>query len=275
MKLLRRIFDFYLDASIHVALSVTSLIFITACFFDIASDLHLILFLFFGTIASYNFIKYGVEAEKYILVASGYHRYIQFFSFIVAGLAAYHANYLSWDVWIWLGILSFLIGLYALPVLPQARNLRNLGVLKILLVAFVWGGTTVILPMVAAMGHHLPWDAHVEAAQRFVLVLILMVPFEIRDLAYDKLTLRTIPQRYGVNKTKIFGGFATILFFSLTFLKDDIQPLELISKGILFLILGALMYKTSRNQAKYFSSFWVEGIPILWWGIVWGLERYL
>ncbi len=273
MKLLRRIFDFYLDASIHVGVSVCSLILVTAIFFDIPYDPHLTLFVFFATIASYNFIKYGVEAEKYILVSSGYHRYIQFFSFIAIGFAAYHANFLPSHVWIWLGILSVFIGLYALPVLPRARNLRNLGILKILLIAFVWGGTTVVLP-VAATTDHLGWDVHIEAAQRFFLVLILMVPFEIRDLAYDKPTLRTIPQRYGVTNTKIFGAFATIAFFFFTFLKDNVNSLELIGKGILFLALGILMFITPRNQSRYFASFWVEAIPIFWWGAVWGLDRY-
>ena len=29
--------------------------------------------------------------------------------------------------------------------------------------------------------------------------------------------------------------------------------------------LPLMVYRTKKMQSKYFSSFWVEGIPILWW----------
>ena len=106
------------------------------------------------------------------------------------------------------------------------------------------------------------------------MVLVLLIPFEIRDLAYDKPELKTIPQRIGVTKTKVFGSFLVLFFFFLTFLKDEITELELIAKGIFFLILGGLMFVTKRNQSKYFASFWVEVIPIFWWFVIWGLAFY-
>lgn len=266
------LFDFYLDASIHVALAVLSLIGLTALFFNIPLDTHLSLFVFFGTIASYNFIKYGVEAEKYILVAGSYHRYIQFFSFVAVGLAAYHANYLPLRLWIVLGVLAVLVGLYTLPIMPGVRGLRNLGLLKLLLIGFVWGGTTVILPFLAVRGE-LPWDVHIEALQRLILVLVLMLPFEIRDLAYDKPSLRTIPQRFGVKATRSMGAVASLLFFLLTFLKDEVTTPELIGKTLLFLILLLLLWRTKKDQSRYFSSFWVEAVPVFWFLLVQALFR--
>jgi len=263
MRLLRQLFDFYLDASIHVALAVLSLIYVTVNLFQISLDIHLALFIFFATIASYNFIKYGVEAEKYILVSNAYHRYIQFFSFVAAGVASYHAQYLNYRVWVVLGFLAILVGLYALPVLPRARNLRNLGILKILMVGFVWGGATVILPYLA-VADHLPWDVHIEALQRFILVLTLMLPFEIRDMAIDNPRLKTIPQRLGVNATRILGVVAGLFFFLLTYLKESFTLPEILGKAFLFLILIIVMWRTRREQSRYFASFWVEIIPILW-----------
>ncbi len=270
MRWLRQIFEFYLNASIHVALAVLCLMFTTALLFNISLDSHLALFVFFGSVASYNFIKYGVEAEKYILVSGPYHRYIQFFSFVAIGLAAYHANYLSLKVWGVLGILAILVGLYALPVLPRVRNLRNLGVLKLLLIGFVWGGTTVILPYLA-VEDRIPWDVHIEALQRLILVLVLMLPFEVRDLAFDDPGLKTIPQRFGVGTTRVIGVVATLIFFLLTYLKDTIAIPELLGKGILAVMLWGVLWRTRKDQSRYFASFWVEAVPVLWLAIVWGL----
>lgn len=218
-------------------------------------------------------MKYGVEAEKYFLVATQYHKGIQFLSFITLGLALYHAHFLNFDVWIGVVVLLLLTGLYALPVLPKAQNLRSWGGVKIFVVALVWAGTTVLLP-VFSVNQYISWDVGIETFQRFVLVLILLIPFEIRDLAYDKAELKTLPQRFGVTSTKIFGGFATLVFFFSTFLKDELSNVELILKGIFFLVLGSMMFVTKRNQAKYFSAFWVESLPIFWYGLAIVLARY-
>lgn len=264
---LKRLFDFYLDASIHTALAVFALVEVTGVLFGIARDHNFSFLVFFGTIVCYNFIKYGVEAKKYILVSNSYHKYIQIVSFIAGALALYHAFHISLHTWLGIIFLCLLTCLYAVPMLPRAKSLRSLGGLKIFIVAMVWAGTTVVLPVISA-GMTIGWDVIVEGAQRFILVLVLMVPFEIRDLRYDDLGLNTLPQRFGFLNSKILGAFGSLLFFLCTFLKEDITSIEVISKAVLLLVLGLMMYRTKKMQSKYFASFWVEGIPILWWAVV-------
>lgn len=263
MNLLKRIFDFYLDASIHVALAVFCLVRLTGFILNKPIDNNLALFLFFGTIASYNFIKYGLEAEKYILVANRYHKNIQFFSLIALGFGTYHAYFLTKETWIGLGLLGVLTGLYALPVLPKAKNFRSLGGFKVLPVALVWAGSTVILPILEVDGY-LNWDTWIEALQRFLIVLVLILPFEIRDLQYDSLEHRTIPQRFGVENTKMIGIIWTILCFLMTFLKDDVQYFDLFIKTVICLTLALIIVLSGKKRSKYYASFWVEALPIFW-----------
>lgn len=271
MKALQRFFDFYLDASVHVGFAVLSLVHVTYLTFNISADHHLYWFLFFSSIACYNFIKYGVEAKKYVLVANAYQRGIQFLSLLCLAFTVYHAYFLSFNTYVGITALLLLTGIYALPVLPFSKNLRSWGGLKIFVVALVWSLATVVLP-VLSNGFFFSWDLGVETFQRFLFVLVLMVPFEIRDLKYDGPELNTIPQRYGVTKTKIFGAFITPVFFFTTFLKDNIVMAELVAKGCIFLSLGILMFVTGRNQPKYFSSFWVESISIVYWPLMYFLD---
>ena len=273
MGWLSRIFNFYLDASIHVAFAVISLLLITNLYLNILPDKHLILFIFFGTIPSYNFIKYGVEAKGYILVKNSYHKQIQIFSLILLALAGYHFFFLSYLVWFICFVLALLIGLYALPVTSRHKNLRNSGILKVMLVALVWTGTTVIIPLISS-SISFSWDIYLLILQRFILILILLIPFEIRDLENDELHLKTIPQRIGVSKTKNLGLFLSLIFYAITFLKDDLSRLEIMGNTILFLILIIMLLMTHRNQSKYFASFFVESIPICWLGILIFLESY-
>ncbi|MGB5554696.1 MAG: hypothetical protein WBM83_08575 [Flavobacteriaceae bacterium] len=274
MKWVHRIFDFYLDASVHVALAVFALVQCTVLTLDINPNDHLNYFLFLGTIICYNFVKYGVEAEKYIRLANRYHKNIQLFSLVCLLFSFYHASFLPLRVWVGIGLLVLLTGLYAVPVLPNAKNIRSWGGIKIFIVALVWAGATVLLPVIT-LNLKVTWDVGMETLQRFIFVLVLLIPFEIRDLSYDKAELRTVPQRYGIRKTKLLGGIASILFFLVTFLKDEISNVEIGTKGMLMVILITVLFYTRSKPPKYFASFWVESIPILWWVILLVLKPML
>ena len=105
MHELRKLLDFYLDASIHVALAVTALVLVTYLFLNIPVENPLLGFSFFSSIVCYNFIKYGVEAKKYLIVSKTYHKRIQTFSF------------LSFFPAIWFGVQLMYMGL------PYLRSL--------------------------------------------------------------------------------------------------------------------------------------------------------
>ncbi|SIQ25794.1 UbiA prenyltransferase family protein [Maribacter ulvicola] len=264
MALLKKIFDFYLDASIHVALAIFSLVHVTALTLDINVPIELYFFIFFGSISCYNFVKFGVEAQKYILVVNTYHKNIQFFSFGCLLVAGYQLFFLPERVMVGLFVLTAITGLYALPVLPKHKNFRSFSGLKILIVAAVWAGTTVVLPAVSELDV-ISWNVKVETVQRFLFVLVLLIPFEIRDLKYDSPALKTLPQRLGVRGTKIIGYVWAILFYIATFLKTELEFAQIIVKTVLVLMVILVIYFTKINQKKYYASFWVEAIPLFWW----------
>ena len=91
-----------------------------------------------------------------------------------------------------------------------------------------------------------------------------MLPFEIRDLKFDSTQLITIPQKMGVKQTKILGFLMLLIILILEFFKNEFT---LVNTTILVLILVAtlafLLY-SKINQGKYYSAFWVEGLPVLW-----------
>ncbi|MBS9461692.1 hypothetical protein KIM67_04675 [Flagellimonas sp. 389] len=263
MKLLKNLFDFYLDASIHVALAVVSLAGVTNQMLNISSNLYLSGFVFCGTIVCYNFVKYGVEAEKYLIVSNSYQRNIQILSFISFPLAVYFLLHLKKEIWIATAILGLISTLYAVPLLPKAKNLRSLGGFKIYIVALVWAGFTVLLPALDAK-LTLTDDIWLYLVQRFVLVLILILPFEIRDMNWDDKSLRTLPQVLGVVKTKVLGLLLIFVFFAIGFLKDDLTKKEVLSSLLVAVILIGIFTVKDKTKHKYFASFWVEGIPVIW-----------
>ncbi len=261
MPLLKKFFKFYLDASVHVALAVISLYWVTVKNLNISVNSAIVGFLFCSTIVCYNFIKYGVEADKYFVVTKPYHRSIQIFSFIAFGFAMYFFVQLSSKLWLLLIVLMLLSGLYALPFWPSSKNLRSLGILKIVLVAVVWTGLTAALPL---LDDEVPWSFGVLLLlfRRFLLILILILPFEIRDMHFDPPELRTLPQRYGVTGTKTIGYLLVLFYLALVFIGDSLQWPEVIIQVLVICCMFLALYRSKADQHRYFASFWVEGIPI-------------
>lgn len=259
----KKFLDFYINSSIHVALAVVSLTAITSLHLKIPLDKYLLIFIFFGTVTAYNFVKYASVAKLYHRNLTKSLRFIQVFSLfcflglIISGL------FISIEVLLWAGCLGLITLLYALPVFSRRRNLRSISGIKIYIIAFVCAGVTVILPITAVKNAFFG-TAAIEFLQRFLLVLPLILPFEIRDLKYDLEQLGTIPQRVGVTPTKILGIGILLVVFLLEFLKSTATWETQTALGIIALVTAIFIWKSKEDQSRYFSSFWVEGIPILW-----------
>lgn len=264
----KKILDFYINSSIHVALAVVSLSLISVQNLGLDADLHLLNFLFFGTITGYNFVKYAGVAKLHHRSLAKSLRFIQIFSLICFIGFLISLFYVEREILYWIGFFGLFTLLYALPVFSKKRNLRSISGIKIFIIAFVWAGVTVILP-VATDAIKMDWNVLAEFIQRFLIVLVLILPFEIRDLKYDLEQLGTIPQRVGVTKTKILGLIFLVLVLLIESLQSSITSSAFLSLFIISLITAGLTLKAKENQSSYYSSFWVEGIPILWLLLLW------
>ncbi|MEM6893750.1 MAG: hypothetical protein AAF554_08670 [Bacteroidota bacterium] len=263
MKPFSWLFQFYLDSSIHVGFSVASLTVVTSLMLNISLDWNLFFFQILATVVGYSFIKYGVEAEKYWLVSKKYYRYIRFFSVLCFLGSVFFLVQLKPRVWYGVAVLGLLTLLYAIPFLGRFKNLRNVGGFKIFMVSLIWSGFTVMLPVLEA-NLSFDWDIGVIVIQRFVLVFVLILPFDIRDMEKDAPSLQTVPQLLGVQKTIWLGIALSFLIMAMPFLKDYLSLREISMNAVLVAILIKVLLQVKRNNSKYFAAFWVEGIPIFW-----------
>ncbi|MFO7719995.1 MAG: hypothetical protein R6W85_06110, partial [Gillisia sp.] len=200
--MLKRAFNFYINSSVHVSLAVVSLAAITFQSFQLSLNIGLLIFIFLGSITGYNFVKYAGLTRLYYRKLAINLKVIQGFSLIAFLGFIYSSFFQPVSVLIVAGIMGFLTLLYAVPVFSKNRNLRGLTGVKIYVIAFVWAGVTVVLPLVDKIDL-LQRDVFLEFLQRFGFIIALTLPFEIRDLKFDLEELRTIPQKIGVKKTKL------------------------------------------------------------------------
>jgi hypothetical protein len=157
---------------------------------------------------------------------------------------------------------TLLLGLlYCLPLPGFKINFRGFKGLKIHLVALCWVLMTVFLPLTLE-GKSLREFSFIYGFQRYFFVISATLPFEIRDLKLDHPKLSTWTQRWGVKNTKILGFILLIFFLFLEVLFSFSSSYEI--TAIIAIILMVFILMSKKEQSKYFSSFWVEGIPILW-----------
>lgn len=268
MKWLRRIFNFYLNSSIHVSLGVVALVIVTYRTLNISCDKNLLFFIFFASITGYNFIKYSSLAKLHHRSLTESLRVIQIFSLISFVAMGYFIFKLSQSVLLACVIFGGCTLLYALPIFSRKRNLRSFYGAKMYTIAFVWAGVTVLLPV---LQNELPIsvDAWISFVQRFLFVTIITLPFDIRDLRYDvKEDINTIPKRLGVKGAKRLGIVLVFLFFILEYGKDQLVTIHLLSAVLISILSIILLLVSSDKQSKYYASFFVEGLPMMWVGLL-------
>lgn len=267
MDFLKKLFDFYITSSIHVALSVYVFVKMTQFVFTIPEDPAVGYFAFFGTIVGYNFVKYDALARTNKAPASRQVKTIavlSFLSFIATAYFFFKLQFITQSIAVAFLVLTML---YTLPFFPNKSNARNWAGIKIYIVTLCWVGVTVFLPVING-GVLLSIDVILIALQRFILVFVLILIFEIIDLKKDDPHLLTVPQQIGVMQTKIMGGVLLLIFIMLEFLDTNYRHQALLLKvGIALTVLLFLIF-ANENRSKYYTSFWAESVPILWWALV-------
>ncbi|MFN0729844.1 UbiA prenyltransferase family protein [Polaribacter gochangensis] len=264
MSYLKKLFDFYLNSSIHVALAVFSFVKVTEIYYELAGHENLSYFIFFATITGYNFVKYFGIAKFHHRSLTKDLKVIQVFSLLCFLLLCFFAYQLPVETLVLFIPFGFLTVLYAVPFLSGLqKNLRTISYLKIIIVALVWAGTTVLLPLLNA-DKVLDEKVILYIIQRFLIVAVLILPFDIRDIQYDAISLQTIPKKIGIKNTKKLGFVLLLFALVIEFLIATQTTSKNIFLGFSLVTLLFLM-RAKENQSNYYSSFFVESLPIIWW----------
>jgi len=259
-----KIIDFYIRSSVHVSTNVVFLTLVTYYLFGISTDFSVLSFIFCSTLIGYNYTKY--TNLLFLKKTSAELRIIQIITFVslIFGVCSFFG--LNLKSQILAVIIAILTILYALEIF-YGKNIRNLSGIKIYVVAFCWLAITFFLPLFQA---EYPINLYVliSGLQRFLLVIILLLIFEIIDLKEDALDLKTVPQTIGVKNTKIISILLLFVFFWIEFLFLEPKNTKIFSNSILSIVIFIFVVFATENRSKYYSTLWVESVPILWFLLI-------
>ena len=262
--------DFLIQTNIIVALSAGALTKITLLKFRSESDL-IPLLVVCATVLSYNYIRLTELREERL---SWYYEWFRRNKILFYGvnilafiglLGLLFVIPIKWESVITLVPFLVLTFLYVKPAIFRSnwKALRAVPILKILNIAFCWAGVTVLFPVIQEFRSidELVWIAFFE---RFLFVFALTIPFDIRDVGIDSKNMQTIPQIIGIKSAKIVAVLFLILVVLLEYSYFTFWYFQGAKMVVIFLYLSILIWNTNPNQHRYYTSFWVEVVPILW-----------
>ena len=275
MQFLKKIFNFYIFSNVHVALGVFCLTKITLFGYGVQGNTSAF-FVFFSTIISYNFIRYYRVAD----IVSWFSDWMnskksEIFILIIISLVfiGIFAVELKLKAILWLLPFVLCTFFYVVPIPIFKESLRKIPGIKLFLIAISFAGATVLFPLVQndiAIGYN-EWIIFI---QRFLFVVLITIPFDIRDLNCDDKSMKTLPQSIGIKNAKIIGVLFGLNFIILEFFKEPVVYAQVVIILIVTFTSSLFLIKANKIQTKYYSAFWVEAIPIFWWMLILGISIF-
>ncbi len=245
-----KILNFYFKTSIHTGISLWCFLKITKIYLNIKLPNDFIAVVFFGTIATYSTLKFGVAfLNKKMSFSKNYWLLLVF----LAAFLGFTISFLTLETFI---KERFLVILMVLFLYPYAR--KN-WFLKLAFVCFCVSYITVYIPFILTNAN--PLQTVFLFLQRFLIVFALLIPFEIKDMKTDSKTILTMPLVLGIKATKIIGYLCLLLFTFISFFETK----YLLTDCFIAILTAGFIFFSKTENNKYFTLFWVESIPIFWY----------
>jgi len=267
MKFFNRALEFYVFANLHVAFSVLFFVLCTGLLFEIVV-FYESLFLSVSTFLAYHFIRYNnrfryQKTHRLAKFSSTYKRLI--FILVIVALILDLLLLFKFTKTQYFCVLGIIGGtlIYALPffkIKGKPSSIRYFSGLKIFVIAMVWSVSIVIFPL----GFH--YRSFIYLIEIFLFVIVLTLPFDIRDLDFDEASVKTLPKLLGEFYVKLLGLvilIITILIHAFLFSKKSVFAF-----GTVCLVLLLLLIFSKEKQSKYYASFWVESVPIIYFVVL-------
>lgn len=256
----KKILDFIIYSNLFISAAVACFTLQTALFFPARTALleEFAVLNFISTFILYNLQRLYYASHENL--DGKYRWYIRNRRLIFTGMVLLIMCFFSRLFDFFMRYPDYLLAYFVLAILSifyflPPVQLRKYGFLKPFIIAFVFVGSSILVPLYS----QLSLQHFFYATGQFCFIAVLCILFDIKDLGHDKnLGLATFPARFGLKRTKYFCA-ALLIFYtgsSVFFYSADVVICFCIVAGI---SLSACLLSGKRRSA-YFYFFLVDGL---------------
>lgn len=257
---MRLIIHFFINSNIWVAFCVTALAFSAEILLG-STNFKISNFIFLSTIFAYNF-------QRLVRLRKGHdHLYKDWFNknrksiYFLMLLAATVCAYLFFEFKLITQTAILLIGILS-ALYPFF--LRKIPFAKIFIISFVW---TFSIMMLLVFENNIPISQNIiwQFVFLYLFVFSITIPFDIRDIDYDKQNVVTIPLFFGVRRSKKIAIFSLLICVIISFflyIKMILIMPHLLALIFLYILASIFILKSDKKNRKTYFSFWVESLSV-------------
>ena len=168
-----------------------------------------------------------------------------------------------------LSVLFFFSLFYVVKILPFKGGkiaLREVPYFKLFLISFVWTMVIVTLPIVQFGSFLSLKELTLFGFEKGLFILALTIPFDIRDLKYDKPFIKTLPQSIGIFPSIIISNIALVLaiILSIQLYRMELYSFSnLIAVILSYAISMALTSLTISKQKDWYYGGVLDGMFLI------------
>lgn len=259
------LFQQFLFQHFFIALGALSLCLSSKLFFGINNLSSADLFIACSTMLMYNFHKLHVPQKNDLVKGIFSAFYNLDFSSKVCLIAPLIACMilglqLSSKILVVIMILSLICFAYSMPVPFLKKRLRETWGIKIFSIAVIWSLSTVVIPLMHENIRIYDSNVFLLIIHRFLLITVLTIPFEIRDMEKEKRNnIILLPHTIGIKNFKLFGAVLTIFMVVTGVMLNNFlfSGFAIALYSLIFLI-----FAEEKRHGWYFK-FFIDGAMIL------------
>ena len=277
---IKAVVDFYIYSSLHISIAATLFACELNLIQNIAIDWHYLGLVFSSTLFIYSIHRIvGIKKIDPLFKNNRFETIRKFKSHLIiySVLAILAVTYCALQIRFYTILLlivpAFISILYTLPLFTKGKRLRDFNYIKIFLIALVWTIISVAIPVLSSYPEHPFADILIFFPEHFLFMLMITLPFDVRDLEIDNSKeVKTIPYSMGLKKTKnLIIGIATISILWLLLLSQLDFRSPYIGLVLVYCISLIAIFKSINKKSDYWFSgvldgmFIVRGLVVIFW----------
>jgi 4-hydroxybenzoate polyprenyltransferase len=268
--LFKKLFDFFVFTSLFLAGCAVLMVGQTASLFSLELPLTAYVFVFFGSVCSYNFHWYltppNIADSSYKLRWNILNRRLHLMLCVIGAVGSAVCCFALIEYWISLCLTAFLTFLYSAPKIsvPPFIQLRKIAIGKTIFLAFAWAHITASLPLLISPVS--PHPQHVWfVINRFFFIYSICIVFDRRDVDKDReagiKSLITLLSSKGVDT--LFWSSIVMVLLSSVVLLQWLSPAQMVILTVPAFIMGLLYSYAKKSASDYLYYFLLDGLMAL------------
>lgn len=263
-------------SNVWIALGAASFSLLFFFLKSIPTDWKFISFIFCSTLLTYTYQRYQklidnerVKGERMDWMKENLKlvKFILLIALIGTVFFTFFLSFKSIGILAFLGLISFLYAYKLKSPVGKRTNLRDIPSLKIILIGFVWAGSSVLL--IDNEFDQIDLNSVLSFIGATLFIIGITIPFDIRDLYVDEASKKTIPQLIGYPPSILVAVIVILLSAYFIHLGTGFNF------WILFGASGAVSFiilPSKPQKQELFYSFSIDGILLLYPGLIYLLN---